>query len=223
MQILLLAQGLISVARPTALLLAFFLCLLPAQKALACDCEPLISPLEAQTAATLVFVGKVIAEKKYPLPSIASNYKEVRYSFKASRFWKGEVKQKVDVRFPASPKHCGLKLKKGETYLVYATGHPVPFADACSRTVALSSASAEKDIAKFTRGQFVSDEDERAYRAEKRKRLEAENQAEQEQIPLEEEEESSSGSSLPILILILLIVAGAYLFYSKKNDNSSEE
>lgn len=98
----------------TVLLLTFIG--LSASAVYPCECE-IIKPSKKLRKAKVVFIGQVVEIGR----NDKSQQATVAVKFKVERYWKGVKEQFITVvGAPASAGACGLPVKMGEKYLIYA-------------------------------------------------------------------------------------------------------
>ena len=105
----------------------------------ACECGPLLPPLEALREATAVFRGEVVGVRDYSpamidgLPTISLSG-PVAFEFRVKTIWKGSLPETVFVTTVRSEATCGFDFAIGSDYVVYAYGEPIELrAGLCSR------------------------------------------------------------------------------------------
>jgi len=81
-----------------------------------CQCE-IMKPSKKLRKAKVVFVGEVVEIGR----NDKSQWATVSVKFKVERYWKGKKEQYVTVvGAPSAAGACGLPVKLGEKYLIYA-------------------------------------------------------------------------------------------------------
>ena len=132
------------------LLLSF---LLPQQRAYACSCVPPGPPEMALQEATAVFSGKVTDRQigqrlhfAFRYPFIHLYQAGAKFTFAVSEIWKGAPYETIIINTGTGGGDCGLGLRTGEEYLIYAYGEQNALgSNICTRTRPLANAS--EDIA----------------------------------------------------------------------------
>ncbi len=94
----------------------------------ACGC-PVESPREQYESANAVFEGDLVSVKQVMLTQLSE-----RVTIRVKRPWKGMSAASPEIVLPYSIESCGMNVKVGETYLVYATAE----SDGTLRTSACS-------------------------------------------------------------------------------------
>jgi hypothetical protein len=124
----------------------FCLFLIPAWGiAQTCDCLPVASARDALLTSTHVFVGTVLEKNRFSVRSVADDYKEFKVKMHVKRVWKGEIGKTITVRTPAQSESCGFDFRKGQSYLVYGIGDPMPIVTLCSRSASRESGRVASD------------------------------------------------------------------------------
>lgn len=91
--------------------------------ALACRGPFLKSTKEVFDRSTAVFYGRVLNLVEIgPYPTLPSS-KIYEARFQVYRWWKGESKKEVSVRFDTTT--CGARFDKDQNYVVFASGSPL--------------------------------------------------------------------------------------------------
>jgi hypothetical protein len=119
------------------------LLLLGAATAHACSCLPPPPPAQALRMSDAVFVGTVVDIERAPKNGEIAT---VRATLQVARYWKGLGTGTVTVKTASSTPACGFPFQKGQTYLVYASGHDTLFeTNLCTRTKLVNGMTAEEE------------------------------------------------------------------------------
>ena len=94
---------------------------LGASPAYACSCVGPVEEDQLKEWADVIFRGKVRSKTGTVDGPGATGAETVTYSFSVSRTYKGKVRVPQKVNTANSSATCGVRLKVGATYLVYAT------------------------------------------------------------------------------------------------------
>jgi hypothetical protein len=135
----------------------------PSGVAAACECPPPPDALDALRDSTAVFVGTV-ERIDDPQPSLRTQrsfpyllydvpaYAPRSISFAVSQIWRGPPYRTIVITTGISRSQCGVDVRVGTTYLVYAYVNGVGdlITHRCSRTVPIDAARA--DLAVFGAG-----------------------------------------------------------------------
>ena len=123
--------------------------LLRSSSTFAYQCEQSKSFIEEFTQSTVIFVGKITQIAKAEPVGIREGGHSI--VFEVQRVYKGELGKTTDIRVDGiggiGYGSCGVYLKEGETYLVYASGGPLSTnictrgIGGCNRTTFLKDAS----------------------------------------------------------------------------------
>jgi hypothetical protein len=119
---------------------AFVLLILAAPLAYSCECS---SPghRKAFKNAAAVFIGEVVDINDSNVPVMEGTHYSYAVKFKIIEYWKGDANPTVIVHTEQGAFSCDLyKFRKGEKYLVYASGKNLIAFTGCSRSAPLSDA-----------------------------------------------------------------------------------
>ena len=122
----------------------FGLALFSAAAAHACSCLPPAPAVEELKRSRAVFIGRVIEIKRRK--ETDDLFRSVEVVFEVTKVWKGIAARNITVYTSPDSAACGFNFKKGESYLVYASGTDDDrlHASICSRTARLKNA--RKDL-----------------------------------------------------------------------------
>lgn len=125
--------------------LAIAVALLAIPPVLACSCVPPPPPLEAAERATVVFVGKPVAE----LPGGGKNSAYARrFEFAVDEILAGTGKATLVVGTARDSGACGCYFEIGVSYVVYAHGEMTALqTNLCTRTKRLDAKGAADEVA----------------------------------------------------------------------------
>lgn len=93
---------------------------LGADPAYACSCIGPVDDAQLQKGADVVFKGKLKSRTGVVDGPGSTGAETVTYAFSVHRTYKGKVRVPQQVTTPNSSATCGVRLKVGATYLVYA-------------------------------------------------------------------------------------------------------
>ncbi|HEX2851792.1 MAG TPA: hypothetical protein VHO24_01045 [Opitutaceae bacterium] len=118
--------------------------LLAVPPVLACSCVPPPLPLEAAARATVVFVGKPVAE----LPGSKNISYARKFEFAVEEILAGTSKATLMVSTGRDSAACGCHFEIGVSYLVYAHGEVTALqTNLCTRTKRLDAKGAADEVA----------------------------------------------------------------------------
>lgn len=118
--------------------------LLAVPAVLACSCVPAPPPLVAAAHATVVFVGKPVAE----LPGGTHPFHARRFEFAVEEILAGTGKATLVVGTGRDSAACGCYFQIGVSYVVYARGEVTALhTDTCTRTRRIDGHGAAAEVA----------------------------------------------------------------------------
>jgi hypothetical protein len=126
---------------PTALF-AIALSIPSASHACECYCHHpgMNDPKEMERRAKVVFVGEIIAEREATQEDERTHSAPYVFLVRVERYWKGVKTPEISISAigELQPGCCGVSLKVGQKYLVYAVGKDL--STGCTRTQHLENA-----------------------------------------------------------------------------------
>jgi len=131
--------------RNTFLLTAFFIFALSipsASHACECHCDNpgMNGPKEMERRAKAVFVGEIIKLREATPEDERNHSSPYVFRVRVERYWKGVTTPEISISaMDGPPGCCGIELKVGEKYLIYAVYKDLRIA--CTRTRPLESAA----------------------------------------------------------------------------------
>ena len=131
-------------SRPGIALLVIAGALFGSPSAQACSCLPPPPPLESAAQATVVFVGKVVAEQ----PGEKKSSRARKFEFAVEEVLSGTGKATLLVSTGPNSASCGCDFEIGVSYLVYAYGELTSLGtNLCTRTSRLTNKGVLNEVA----------------------------------------------------------------------------